>query len=99
MARKEASISLSLLPRVTSFTVPSSFSSTVTGKLPVRPLAVTVSPLTAVGAVGASTAGVSLLVSGSAAAKLFTASTMALLLVVASVTASIPSTGRVFPTN
>ena len=86
MARKEASISLSLLPKVTAFTVPSSFSSTVTGKLPVRPLAVTVFP---------SAAGAA---AGSAVAKLFTASITALLLMVAPEAIS-ASTGRALPAN
>ena len=45
-------MSESLSPKVTAFTVPSSFSSTVTSKEPVRPLALTVLPSAAGAAAG-----------------------------------------------
>ena len=75
MARKALSFSLSLSPRVTAFTVPSSFSATVTGKEPVRPFADTVMPSAAgaasagadVSAAGASVAGASVTAGASAA--------------------------------
>ena len=85
MARKLSSIEESDLPSVTAATVPSSFSSTVTSNLPVRPSALTV--------------GEASLTSSTAGAKLLTAAITALLLMVAPDTVSIPATGRVFPTN
>ena len=83
-------MSLSLLPRVTAFTVPSSFNSTVTGKLPVRPLAVTVLP-SAAGAAGASVGAGSSTMPWLSFQALFTASITPLLLMVAPVTRSISS--------
>ena len=84
-ARKLSSIEESVLPIFTEATVPSSFSSTVTSNLPVRPSALTV--------------GAPSLVSSTAGAKLLTAAMTALLLMVAPDTVSIPLTGSALPTN
>ena len=90
-ARNVLSISESLSPRVTAFTVPSSFSSTVTSNLPVRPLACTVLP-SAAGAAGSSAGtGSSSTMPWLRFQALFTASITPLLLTVAPATVSMLS--------
>ena len=59
IARKGLSFSLSLSPSVTFWMVPSSFSFTITGKLPVRPFACTLMPSAGSSAAGASVTGAS----------------------------------------
>ena len=92
-------MSESLLPSVTDATVPSSFSSTVTGKLPVRPLAVLLLPPSAAGA-AAGAAGSSTMPWLSFQAA-FTALITPRLLMVAPVTisTSASATAPVLPTN